>query len=101
MTGAVGIARTLLYAGHVGEPLYSLNAAGVVSDGTGDETPSFFQEYKFKLETLYSSFYTRRGRQLAAQRQQAAISFYESMYQEVQEAYVTGKALLLEKCSQP
>ena len=48
--GAIGIARTLIYMGIVTEPLYTLLPNGEVSDGANDTTPSFFQEYKFKLE---------------------------------------------------
>lgn len=49
VTGAMGIARTLIYKGIVSEPLYSLLPDGTVSDGAGDDAPSFFQEYKYKL----------------------------------------------------
>lgn len=87
VTGAMGIARTLFYAGEVGEGLYSLKENGEVSDGTGDKVPSFFGEYKFKLEGLYSHFYTSRGRQLAKERQKAAVEFYESMLRETKQAY--------------
>lgn len=41
-TGALGIARTLLYKGLVGEPLYSVSGTGAVLDGSGAEGPSFF-----------------------------------------------------------
>ena len=58
VAGAMGIARTLLYKGIVSEPLYSLLPNGEVSTGENDITPSFFQEYKYKLENLYSNFYT-------------------------------------------
>ena len=37
VAGAMGIARSLLYIGEVGEPLYVLQADGEVSDGT-DQT---------------------------------------------------------------
>lgn len=96
-TGTLGIARTIFYIGQVGEPLYSLNQDGTVSDGTADTIPSFFQEYKFKLEGLYSKFYTRRGQEIAIQRQNSAVAFYESMRKEVQESYYLGKALISEK----
>lgn len=89
--GAMGIARTLLYKGYVSEPLYSLNPDGSVSDGSQEETPSFFQEYKRKLEGLYSRFYTQRGAELAAQRRQAAVDFYESLYEEAKAAYEGGR----------
>ena len=38
---------------------------GEVSDGSEDTTPSFFQEYKYKLEGLYSKFYTERRKEIA------------------------------------
>ena len=48
-TGAMGIARTLIYKGTVSEPIYTLLPDGSVSSGENDSTPSFFQEYKYKL----------------------------------------------------
>lgn len=92
--GAVGIARTLIYKGTVGEPLYSLTSDGKVSDGSGDEPPSFFREYKMKLEKIYSGFYTEKGRQLAKERRDAAISFYESLYHEVSASRERGRSML-------
>lgn len=91
VVGAMGIARTLVYKGAVAEPLYSVCADGTVSDGEGDENPSFFQEYKYKLEHLYSKFYTKKGTQMAKERQQAAVDFYNSLYHEVQVSYESGK----------
>ncbi len=99
-TGTLGIARTIFYTGQVGEPLYSLNRDGIVSDGADDTVPSFFQEYKFKLEGLYSKFYTRRGKEIAIQRQNSAVAFYESMFMEVQESYSIGKALISDKLTE-
>lgn len=65
-----------------------------MSDGEGDKTPSFFQEYKYKLEKLYSNFYTAKGTEIAKQRQQSAIDFYDALYREVNEAYEIGKTEL-------
>lgn len=42
-TGTLGIARTIFYKGQTSEPLYSLDGNGTISDGTGDETASFFR----------------------------------------------------------
>ena len=92
--GALGIARTLLYNGHISEPLYSLTPDGRVSDGTADDSPSFFQEYKYKLESLYNKFYTKRGSEIAAERQAAAIDFYNNMLREVRASYEIGQDLL-------
>lgn len=94
VSGAVGIARTLAYKGQLGEPLYSLKPDGQVSDGEDDRTPSFFQEYKYKLENLYEHFLTSRGAELAGKRQQAAAAFYNSMLQEITKTYENGAANL-------
>ena len=88
--GTLGIARTLLYKGIVSEPLYSLDAQGNVLDGTEDDQPSFFREYKYKLEKLYDKFYTQRGIQIAKERESSAVSFYNSMLHEVRSCYAYG-----------
>jgi uncharacterized protein len=85
--GAMGIARTLLYKAQVSEPLYSFGDTGEVSDGTSDTEPSFFHEYKFKLEKLYDHFYTARGSELAQKRKAAAERFYHALLGEVRECY--------------
>lgn len=97
--GAVGIARTLIYKGQVAEPLYSLDGDGAVSDGEKDVQPSFFQEYKYKLEKLYDRFYTSSGARLAKQRQQTAVAYYESLLTEVSSAYREGNQELLKNLS--
>lgn len=94
VTGAIGIARTLMYSGTMTLPMYTKRPDGSISDGTGDETISFFQEYKFKLEKLYDKFYTQKGAELARERQEAAKTFYESIYREVNEGYTQGQRLL-------
>lgn len=94
VTGAVGIARTLIYEGIVSHPLYTLRPDGSVSNGEGDTAPSFFQEYKYKLERLYSQFYTARGAQLARQRQAAAVSYYENLLAEIDGLYQSGRKAL-------
>lgn len=94
VAGTIGIARTLLYKGQVSQPLYSLLADGQVSDGTDDDKASFFQEYKYKLEGIYDSFHTARGREIAKSRQASAADFYQSMLREVREGYGEGRALL-------
>lgn len=91
VSGAVGIARTLIYQGHIREPLYALLPNGTISDGTHDTAPSFFQEYKYKLEHIYDHFYTARGAAIAKQRQQAAADFYQALYCEVNADYENGR----------
>ena len=91
VVGAIGVARTLMYKGTVDSPLYTRRNNGRISDGREDTTPSFFQEYCFKLEKLYDRFYTETGKHLAIQRREAAIGFYESLYREVSELDERGK----------
>lgn len=90
VTGTLGIARTLSYKAQVSEPLYSVDENGCVLDGTNDKNPSFFQEYKYKLEKLYDRFYTERGTQIAKERQHSAMAFYSNMLKEVKECYQKG-----------
>lgn len=96
-TGALGIARTLMYKGNVAEPIYNVLPDGEISDGTKDTAPSFFHEYKYKLEKLYDKFYTARGAQLARERREIAAAFYESLYREVSAGYTSGKQMLRER----
>ena len=94
VSGAMGIARTLIYKGQINDPLYSLTADGQVSDGETDETPSFFHEYHYKLKNIYNSFYTLRGSELASVRRHAAESFFNAIYSEVSSSYENGRTHL-------
>ncbi len=96
VTGALGIARTLMYKGNVVEPIYHVLPDGTISDGSQEEAPSFFREYKFKLEKLYDKFYTAKGAELAQQRRGIAAAFYESLYREVNIGYTSGRRILHE-----
>lgn len=95
-TGNTGIARTLIYKGRVSEPLYSVLEDGVVSNGENDASPSFFQEYQYKLKNVYTHFYTDKGARIAAKRQQAAVDFYNRIFDEVSSSYAKGTKLLKE-----
>ena len=94
VTGAIGIARTLMYRGTLTEPLYRSLPDGTISDGTHDIGHSFFREYKFKLEKLYDRFFTQKGAELARQRQAIAKAYYENLYKEVNDGYQSGKEIL-------
>ena len=94
VTGTLGIARTLFYKGHVGQPLYNTDERGGVLDGANDPRPSFLQEYHFKLKDIYDKFYTRRAQEIAGERRQAAVAFYESMMGELEDTYRRGRECL-------
>ena len=89
--GAVGIARTLIYKGIVSDPLYSLLPDGTISNGENDTEPSFFHEYKYKLEKIYSNFYPARGEELAKGREAAAVAFYNNLFREVNSMNQSGR----------
>ena len=91
VTGAIGIARTLMYRGTLTEPLYRHLPDGTISDGSEDIGHSFFREYKFKLEKLYDRFFTATGAALARERQAIARDYYESLYREVSHGYTEGQ----------
>jgi uncharacterized protein len=90
VTGTLGIARTLLYLGIASEPLYSLDPEGSVSDGSNDTQPSFFHEFKYKLEKIYDEFHTKRATQIGQERKASAVSFYNSMLTEARSCYTDG-----------
>ena len=92
--GALGIARTLLYKGHYGQPLYTVDEHGHVEDGSGTRKPSLFHEYRFKLCKVYDGMLTDRGRQLATARRATAEAFYRDMLAEVRGCHEGGHALL-------
>ena len=81
--GAIGIARTLMYSGAHDRPIYTADPDGSIRDGMGDAEDSFFREYRFKLEGMYDRFLTRRGAELAKERQKAAVDFYHALLAEV------------------
>ncbi len=83
--GALGIARTLIYQGQMGEPLYIPDADGSPLTETGgpEGSESFFQEYNFKLKNVYDLFYTRRAREIGGKRRRAAEDFYSALHDEI------------------
>ncbi len=91
VTGAIGLARTLIYEGQVCEPLYIMDDQGnILVEGGGDEISSFFQEYNYKLNKLETAFYTERAKELAVGRKKISEDFYNSLYHEIQENYRQG-----------
>ena len=89
--GAMGIARTLIYGGQIGEPLYIIDEDGkIVVDGGGGEISSFFQEINYKLNKLDSAFYTEYAKEIAIKRKKTAIGFCESLYAEIADNYANG-----------
>lgn len=85
--GAIGVARNLLYGGHIGRPLYSVDERGAPLDGTEADGTSFLHEYNFKTKRLYDRFYTDAAAKIAATRQRAAQDFYAAIMAEIRDCY--------------
>lgn len=94
VSGAMGMARSLMYSGAVGRTLYSLNADGTVNDDADADEPSFFREYHFKLKNIYGKFFTERGKEIALGRRRAAEDFYNALLSEVKGSEERGRELL-------
>ncbi|MGE5495545.1 MAG: HD domain-containing protein [Burkholderiales bacterium] len=93
VTGAMGIARTLMYQGEAGEPLYTVSGGGVCPGTSREDPESFYKEYNIKLKNIGAALFTKEARRIACERSKAAEAFYDSLTQEVSEAYA-GKAIL-------
>ena len=93
VSGAIGIARTLIYAGQYGSPMYIIDEGGSIRvDKQNAGEDSFLGEYNFKLKNVYGSFYTVHAKNIAAKRQKAAKDFYNSLHAEITENYENGIA---------
>ncbi len=93
----MGIARTLIYGGQIGEPLYLLDPNGeILVEATDAERTTFFQEYHYKLKKVYRAFYTDRARQIAAEHRKNAEAFYHALFSEIASNRETGARKLEE-----
>lgn len=86
VSGAMGIARTLCYAGEIGAALYSRDENGFLLDDSEEGPNTFLQEYKHKLEHIGDGLYTNAAKALAAKRLPAARAFYEALIAEIRES---------------
>ena len=88
----MGIARTLIYSGQTGEPLYRLNENGQLIISCRDmESESFFEEYEYKLKKVYESFYTEGAARIAAWQRQAAVEFHDALYRQIDDNMRVGR----------
>ena len=84
VTGALGIARSLIYKGQVGEPLYTVTAEGEIQLGSEPEAPeSFMKEYHYKLIPLYGRFFTEEAFAIARGREAVTRGFYNELLGEI------------------
>jgi uncharacterized protein len=93
VSGAMGIARTLMYQGQVGAPLYTTEG-GKICPGDGKTFPeSFYKEYQMKLKGIHTKLFTQEARDIARSRSETAAVFFEKLSEEVDGAY-EGRGIL-------
>lgn len=84
VSGALGIARSLIYKGQVGEPLYVVDEENKIYKGQKlCEPESFLKEYHFKLIPLYEKFYTEEAFEIAQKRKAMTMMFYNELLDEI------------------
>lgn len=87
--GFMGIARTLMYKGVIGQPLY-VKENGKILDGT-DGNKSFFNEYTYKLSKVYDRLFTDKAKQMTAKMKNDAQYFYETLYNDLNNSNIHGQ----------
>jgi len=82
--GAVGVARTIAYATHAGQPFYARPSRHFLDTGERlpDEPHSAYHEYLFKLRHVKDRLYTSTGKQIAAQREAILHKFFNQLQAE-------------------
>lgn len=93
VTGAMGVARTLMYQGEVGAPLYTVKDGEVCSGEGGDCPESFYREYNMKLKNIGVVLFTEEARRIARERGSTAGAFFNGLTREVKGAYAGRETL--------
>jgi uncharacterized protein len=73
--GAIGVARTFAYSGHVNRPLWAEDDRHV---------HTALQEFRIKLSKVKDSLFTGTARRMAQKRHQFMTEFFEQMAREIQ-----------------
>jgi uncharacterized protein len=93
VTGCLGIARTLLYKGHVKSKIYEINNGDICFGNNKSDDETFLKEYNFKLIKLYDKFYTEEAQRLANKQKEHAQYFYDKLVEQVKESYKSREVL--------
>jgi uncharacterized protein len=80
VVGCLGIARTLMYKGIVGNNLYEINDGKICFGENKNDKETFLKEYNFKLKNLYGKFYTNEANEMAKTQKEYAQLYYNSSY---------------------
>ncbi len=83
--GAIGVARTVVYAALSGQPFYAEPSAQFLKDGTKEpgEPHSSYHEYLFKLRKIKDVLFTATARSLAAERDAYLKGYFQQLAAEL------------------
>jgi uncharacterized protein len=85
--GCLGISRTLMYKGIVGDNLYGIKDNKICLGENKNEKETFLKEYNFKLKNLYDNFYTKEAAEMAKKQKECAQLFYINLVDQIKEIY--------------
>jgi len=91
--GCLGIARTLLYKGHVKSKIYTIKNGKMCYGESKNDEETFLKEYNFKLKNLYDKFYTEEAKKLACKQKEYAQYFYDKLIEQIKNAYNSKEIL--------
>jgi uncharacterized protein len=81
--GCLGIARTLMYKGIVGNNLYEINDGKICFSENKNDKETFLKEYNFKLKNLYGKFYTKEANEMAKTQKEYAQLYYNNLVDQI------------------
>lgn len=94
LSGAVGVARVILFGGQIAEPFYTLAPNGMPRPGKVDEAPSLLREYSRKLKNADRKLYTKKGKKMSKKRQKQMDVYFSAFRREINSTYKKGENIL-------
>ena len=91
--GCLGIARTLMYKGHVKDKIYEIKNNEICLGNNKNDEETFLKEYNVKLIKLYDKFYTKEARKIAKKQKRHAKYFYDKLLEQINGAYNSKEIL--------
>jgi len=85
--GCLGISRTLMYEGIVGNNLYEIKDDKICPGENKNDKETFLKEYNIKLKNLYDNFYTKEAIEMAKNQKESAQLFYNNLVDQIKEIY--------------
>jgi uncharacterized protein len=85
--GCLGIARTLMYKGIVGDNLYELRDGKICFGESKNDKETFIKEYNFKLKNLYDNFHTKEAMEMAKSQKEYAQMYYNNLVDQIMGIY--------------